>query len=55
MMKLCGGTGYKVTGPRETAGAVSQAMKDGKPAVIHAKVDPDAALNFLTDSLRPRA
>jgi acetolactate synthase-1/2/3 large subunit/sulfoacetaldehyde acetyltransferase len=54
VMKLCGGTGYYVTGPGETADAVSQAMKAGKPAVIHAKVDPDAVLSFRTDSIVKR-
>lgn len=52
VMKLCGGAGYYVTGPGETADAVNQAMKAGKPAVIHAKVDPDAVLSFRTDSLK---
>jgi acetolactate synthase-1/2/3 large subunit/sulfoacetaldehyde acetyltransferase len=55
VMKLCGGTGYYVTGPGETADALSQAMKDGRPAVIHAKVDPDAVLSFRTDSLVKRS
>jgi acetolactate synthase-1/2/3 large subunit/sulfoacetaldehyde acetyltransferase len=55
VMKLCGGTGYYVTGPGETADAVSQAMKAGKPAVIHAKVDPDAVLSFRTDSIVKRS
>jgi thiamine pyrophosphate-dependent acetolactate synthase large subunit-like protein len=55
VMKLCGGTGYYVTGPGETADAVSQAMKAGKPAVIHAKVDPDAILSFRTDSIVKRS
>jgi len=54
VMKLCGGTGYYVTGPGETADAVNQAMKDGKPAVIHAKVDPDAVLSFRTDTVVKR-
>lgn len=54
VMKLCGGTGYYVTGPGETADAVSQAMKAGKPAVIHAKVDPEAVLSFRTDSIVKR-
>ncbi len=52
VMKLCGGSGYYVTGPGETADAVNQAMKDGKPAVIHAKVDPEAVLSFRTDALK---
>lgn len=54
VMKLCGGAGYYVTGPGETADAVRQAMKADKPAVIHAKVDPDAVLSFRTDSLVKR-
>ena len=54
VMKLTGGTGYYVTGPGETADAVSQAMKEGKPAVIHAKVDPEAVLSFRTDALVKR-
>jgi thiamine pyrophosphate-dependent acetolactate synthase large subunit-like protein len=53
-MKLCGGAGYYVTGPGETADAVRQAMKEGKPTVIHAKVDPDAVLSFRTDSIVKR-
>jgi len=55
VMKLCGGAGYFVTGPGETADAVRQAMKEAKPAVIHAKVDPDAVLSFRTDSLVKRS
>ncbi len=55
VMKLTGGTGYYVTGPGETADAVNQAMKEGKPAVIHAKVDPDAVLSFRTDALAKRS
>lgn len=55
VMKLTGGTGYYVTAPGETADAVNQAIKEGKPAVIHAKVDPDAVLSFRTDALAKRA
>jgi acetolactate synthase-1/2/3 large subunit/sulfoacetaldehyde acetyltransferase len=55
VMKLCGGGGYYVTGPGETADAVSQAIKEGKPAVIHAKVDPEAVLSFRTDAIPKRA
>lgn len=54
VMKLCGGNGYHVTAPGETADAVRQAVKEGKPAVIHAKVDPEAVLSFRTDSLVKR-
>jgi acetolactate synthase-1/2/3 large subunit/sulfoacetaldehyde acetyltransferase len=52
VMKLCGGNGYYVTAPGETADALNHALKDGKPAVIHAKVDPDAILSFRTDALK---
>jgi thiamine pyrophosphate-dependent acetolactate synthase large subunit-like protein len=52
VMKLCGGNGYFVTSPGETADAIGQAMKGGKPAVIHAKVDPEAIVSFRTDALK---
>jgi acetolactate synthase-1/2/3 large subunit/sulfoacetaldehyde acetyltransferase len=54
VMKLCGGAGYYVTAPGETADAVREAMKEGKPAVIHAKVDPEAVFAFRTDALKKR-
>jgi acetolactate synthase-1/2/3 large subunit/sulfoacetaldehyde acetyltransferase len=54
VMKLCGGNGYFVTEPGDTAEAVHQAMRDGKPAVIHVKVDPDAVLSFRRDALQKR-
>jgi acetolactate synthase I/II/III large subunit len=54
VMKLTGGTGYYVTEHGETADAVSQAMKEGRPAVIHAKVDPDAVISFRTDAMKKR-
>ena len=54
VMKLCGGNGYFATEPGDTAEAVRQAMQDGKPAVIHVKVDPDAVLSFRRDALQKR-
>lgn len=54
VMKLTGGVGYYVTERGETADAVSQAIKEGKPAVIHAKVDPEAVISFRTDALKKR-
>ncbi|HEX6006971.1 MAG TPA: thiamine pyrophosphate-binding protein [Burkholderiales bacterium] len=54
VMKLTGGVGYAVSERGETADAVRQAMKEGKPAVIHAKVDPDAVISFRTDALKKR-
>jgi hypothetical protein len=29
-------------------------MKEGKPAVVHVKVDPDAVISFRTDALKKR-
>ena len=54
VMKLTGGVGYYVTERGETADAVSQAMKENRPAVIHAKVDPEAVISFRTDAMRKR-
>jgi thiamine pyrophosphate-dependent acetolactate synthase large subunit-like protein len=54
VMKLCGGAGYYVTDAGQTADAVREAMKSGKPAVIHAKVDPEATVSFRTDALVKR-
>jgi acetolactate synthase-1/2/3 large subunit/sulfoacetaldehyde acetyltransferase len=54
VMKLTGGVGYYATERGETADAVSQAIKAGKPAVIHVKVDPDAVISFRTDAMKKR-
>lgn len=54
VMKLCGGAGYYVTDPGQTADAVNAAIKDGRPTVIHAKVDPEAVISFRTDALKKR-
>ena len=54
VMKLCGGVGYHVTESGQTADALGQAMKAGKPAVIHIQVDPEAVLSFRKDALRKR-
>jgi acetolactate synthase-1/2/3 large subunit/sulfoacetaldehyde acetyltransferase len=55
VMKLCGGVGYYVTSAGETADAVRDAMRADKPAVIHAKVDPEAVISFRKDALKKRA
>jgi thiamine pyrophosphate-dependent acetolactate synthase large subunit-like protein len=52
VMKLTGGIGYYATERGETADAVSQAMKEGRPAVVHVKVDPDAVISFRTDAMK---
>ena len=53
--KLCGGFGARANGPGETADAVNEALKSGKPAVVQVKVDPDAILSFRVDSFKHRA
>ena len=52
VMKLCGGQGFYVSEPGETADAVRDALKDGTPTVIHVKIDPDAVISFRRDALR---
>jgi thiamine pyrophosphate-dependent acetolactate synthase large subunit-like protein len=37
------------------AEAVHQAIQDGKPAVIHVKIDPDAVRSFRRDALQKRS
>jgi len=53
--KLCGGFGARATGPGETADAVNEALKSGKPAVVQVKVDPEAIVSFRSDSFKHRA
>ncbi len=48
--KLCGALGYSVDQPGDTAAALTDALKQKKPAVIHVKVDPDA-INALRKDL----
>jgi len=55
VMKLTGGNGYHPTAPGETADALRDALKAGKPAIIHVKVDPEATISFRKDALRKRA
>lgn len=52
--KLCGGFGARATGPGETADAVNEAFKSGKPAVVQVKVDPEAIVSFRSDSFKHR-
>jgi acetolactate synthase-1/2/3 large subunit/sulfoacetaldehyde acetyltransferase len=55
VMKLCGGNGYFVTDAGGTADAVNQAIRGGKPAIIHVKIDPEATISFRTDALVKRS
>jgi len=48
--KLCGALGYSVDQPGDTAAALTDALKQNKPAVIHVKVDPNA-INALRKDL----
>jgi acetolactate synthase-1/2/3 large subunit/sulfoacetaldehyde acetyltransferase len=54
VMKLTGGNGYHPTAPGETADALCDALKAGKPAIIHVKVDPEATISFRKDALKKR-
>jgi acetolactate synthase-1/2/3 large subunit/sulfoacetaldehyde acetyltransferase len=54
VMKLTGGNGYHPTAPGETADALRDALKAGKPAIIHVKVDPEATISFRKDALQKR-
>lgn len=54
VMKLTGGNGYHPTAPGETADALRDALKAGKPAIIHVKVDPEATISFRKDALKKR-
>jgi acetolactate synthase-1/2/3 large subunit/sulfoacetaldehyde acetyltransferase len=55
VMKLTGGNGYHPQAPGETADALRDALKAGKPAIIHVKVDPEATISFRKDALQKRA
>lgn len=55
VMKLTGGNGYHPQGSGETADALRDALKAGKPAIIHVKVDPEAVVSFRKDALRKRS
>ncbi len=55
VMKLTGGNGYHPTAPGETADALRDALKAGKPAIIHVKIDPEATISFRKDALKKRS
>jgi thiamine pyrophosphate-dependent acetolactate synthase large subunit-like protein len=52
--RSCGADGYFVSRPGELADALGQAIKAGRPAVIHVKVDPDAIVSSRKDALKHR-
>lgn len=54
VMKLTGGNGYHPTAAGETADALRDALKAGKPAIIHVKIDPEATISFRKDALKKR-
>ena len=55
VMKLTGGNGYFATNAGDTADALRDALKAGKPAIIHVKIDPEATISFRKDALKKRA
>ncbi|MEM7067430.1 MAG: thiamine pyrophosphate-binding protein [Pseudomonadota bacterium] len=48
--KLCGASGYAVDKPEDLGPSIQAAIAEGKPAVIHVKIDP-SALNTLRKDL----
>ena len=53
--EMAGARGFAVSEPGALSEALSAALKDGGPAVIHAKVDPNAMVSFRRDSFQHRA
>ena len=53
--ELCGAKGYAVSEPGELSDALSDALKQDAPAVIQAKVDPNAMVSFRKDSFKHRS
>lgn len=50
--RLFGAAGYRATAPGETGAALRQALGEGRPAVIHVDVDPDAIFSLRRDLFR---
>lgn len=55
VMKLTGGNGYHPVAAGETADALRDALKAGRPAIIHVKIDPEATISFRKDALKKRS
>ena len=53
--ELCGAKGYGVSQPGELSDALAEALKEGAPAVIHVKVDPNAMVSFRKDAFKHRS
>lgn len=53
--RSCGGFGVQVTQSGELGDALTEALRCGKPAVVHVKVDPEAIVSFRSDSFKHRA
>jgi len=51
--RLCGADGYGAAGPEELASALRDALRNRKPAVIHAKIDPAALSTLRKDLFKP--
>ncbi|MCL4766999.1 MAG: thiamine pyrophosphate-binding protein [Hyphomicrobiaceae bacterium] len=52
--ELCGAKGYRAEKPGEIAAAVDDALRSGRPAIVHAKVDPNAMISFRRDAFKHR-
>ena len=52
--ELCGADGYRVTEPGELEAALKRALDRGRPAVIHAKIDPSALKALRKDLFKPQ-
>ena len=47
--RLCGALGYRADTPAALAGALAEALAAKRPAVIHAKIDPEAIVALRKD------
>ena len=52
--ELYGARGYHVTQPGELSEAVTEALKNDTPAVVHVEVDPNAMSSFRSDAFQHR-
>ncbi len=52
--ELCGAKGYRAEKPGEIAAAVDDALRSGRPAIVQAKVDPNAMISFRRDAFKHR-
>ena len=51
--RLCGARGYRVEKPGELCAALTQALAERLPAVIHVKIDPAQLSTLRKDLFKP--